>query len=82
MKQSSFWEKQEIVKDREKIRAYLAKCREVLSGAARPHTGAWYWRKTDWNEYTLVGGSEIYRFSGYPMLHKFCEANNINATQT
>lgn len=56
MKQSSFWEKQEIVKDREKIRAYLAKCREVLSGAARPHTGAWYWRKTDWNEYTLVGG--------------------------
>ena len=81
MKQSSFWEKQEIVKDREKIRAYLAKCREVLSGAARPHTGAWYWRKTDWNEYTLVGGRETYKFSGYPMLHKFCVANNIDAIQ-
>ena len=77
-----------VVKDREKIRFYLARCLAVLRGegvallnAARPHTGAWYWRKTDWNEYTLVGGRETYKFSGYPMLHKFCVANNIDAIQ-
>lgn len=77
-----------VVKDREKIKQYLAQCLAVLRGegvallnAARSHNGAWYWKQTKWNDYTLVGGRETYKFSGYPMLHKFCVANNIDATQ-
>ena len=77
-----------IVRDPVRIKFYLAQCLAVLRGegvallnAARPHTGAWYWRKTAWNEYTLVGGRETYKFSGYPMLHKFCVANSIDAIQ-
>ena len=81
MKQQTFWQHQEIVRDRGKIKAWLGKCRAILLGAPQPHTGAWYWKKTNWNEYTLVGGRETYKFSGYPMLHKFCIANNIDATQ-
>ena len=88
MKQLNFWEGQPIVKDPQQIKAYLARCLAVLRGegsdllnAGQPHSGAWYWKKTNWNEYTLVGGRETYKFSGYPMLHKFCIANNIDATQ-
>lgn len=80
MKQRELWENQAIVKDREKIKAWLSKCMAVLNGQ-QPHSGAWYWKQTNWNEYTLVGGRETYKFSGYPMLHKFCVANNIDATQ-
>ena len=47
MKQQTLWENQAIVTDKQKIRGYLAKCKEVLSGAARAHAGKWYWRKTD-----------------------------------
>lgn len=74
-----------VVKDPVRIREYLAKCRKILLGASQPQTSkgevSWYWKKTNWNEYTLVGGRETYKFSGYPMLHKFCVANNIDATQ-
>lgn len=35
MKQSSFWDKQEIVRDREKILAYLALCKRILAGGTK-----------------------------------------------
>ena len=75
-----------IVRDPVVIKAYLAQCLAVLRGgspstAARPHTGAWFWKQTKWNEYTLVNGRETYKFNDYRKLHKFCVANNINAIQ-
>lgn len=77
----------EIVKDRAVIQAHLARCLAILRGeegslnAGQAHSGAWYWRKTKWNEYTLVCGSQAATFNDYGKMYDFCKERGINAKQ-
>ena len=86
MKQGELW-RNEVVKDRQKILAYLAQCRAILHGgkpllnAGQAHTGAWFWKQTNWNEYTLVGGKHTHTFNDYGKLYAFCKERGIDATQ-
>jgi hypothetical protein len=87
MKQTTFWEKQQIVMDKERVRFYLANCLAILRGeegslnAGQAHSGAWYWRKTNWNEYALVCGRHTHRFNDYGKLYAFCKERGVNAKQ-
>ena len=80
MKQRSFWEGQEIVKDPVRIKAWLSRCMAILN-AGQPHTGAWFWKQTNWNEYTLIGGRHEHKFNCYTKLYAFCKEGGIDATQ-
>jgi hypothetical protein len=79
MKQGELW-RNEVVKDPVVIKAWLEKCLAVLAGE-HPHTGAWFWKQTNWNEYTLIGGRNEHKFGNYALLCAFCKERGINATQ-
>lgn len=41
----------------------------------------YYWKQTNWNEYTLIGEHTTWVFKTYGCLYNFCVNNRINATQ-